>query len=212
MSHFCVYVFHDAKTSVDELLAPFDESIEFEPYVEYTKEQVIAKVRKDIEDFKNSEHYKEYLADPVKYKKNWGHNESHIKYIEEEFPKRLNWTDEECYEDKAKWYREDGMVSEDGSLLSTYNPKAKWDWYQIGGRWSGSVPGDEVQMCEIPIETIETPYAFITPDGEWVERGEMGWFGMGSNEIDEDAWDAKFKEYLKTLDKNIILTQVDCHI
>lgn len=212
MSHFCVYVFHDAETSVDELLAPFDENITLEPYVEYTKEQVIAKVRKDIEDFKNSERYKEYLADPVKYKESWGHNETHIKYLEEEFPKRLNWTDEECYESEAKYYREDNMVTEDGSLLSTYNPKSKWDWYQVGGRWSGTIPGDEVQMCEVPIETIDTPYAFITPDGEWVERGEMGWFGMGSNEMDEDAWDAKFKEYLKTLDKNIILTQVDCHI
>lgn len=21
--------------------------------------------------------------------------------------------------------------------MSTYNPKSKWDWYQIGGRWAG---------------------------------------------------------------------------
>ena len=40
----------------------------------------------------------------------------------------------------------------------------------------------------------------------------MGWFGVGSNEMDEDEWNAKFKEYLKTLGEDIILTQVDCHI
>ena len=211
MSHFCVYVFHDKNTSVSELLAPYDENIELAPYVLYTKEQAIAKVRSDMEKYRDSI-YKEYLADPIKYKEKWGNNKNHINYIENEFPKILNWTDEECYEEIAKWKREDGLVAEDGAILSKYNPKSKWDWYQIGGRWSNSVPGDEVKMSEIPIEKIETPYAFVTPDGEWVERGEMGWFGVGSNEMDKDEWDAKFHEYLKTLDKDIILTQVDCHI
>ena len=211
MSHFCVYVFHDKNTSVSELLAPYDENIELAPYVLYTKEQAIAKVRSDMEKYRDSI-YKEYLADPVKYKEKWGNNKNHINYIENEFPKILNWTDEECYEEIAKWKREDGLVAEDGSILSKYNPKSKWDWYQIGGRWSNSIPGNEVKMSEIPIEKIETPYAFVTPDGEWVERGEMGWFGVGSNEMNKDEWDVKFKEYLKKLDKDIILTQVDCHI
>ena len=211
MSHFCVYVFRNKNTTVSELLAPYDENIELAPYVLYTKEQAIAKVRSDIEKYRDSI-YKEYLADPVKYKEKWGNNKNHINYIENEFPKILNWTDEECYEEIAKWKRDDGLVAEDGSILSKYNPKSKWDWYQIGGRWSNSIPGDEVKMSEIPIEKIETPYAFITPDGEWVERGEMGWFGVGLNEMDKDEWDVKFREYLKTLDKDIILTQVDCHI
>ena len=211
MSHFCVYVFHDKNTTVSELLAPYDENIKIAPYVLYTKEQAIAKVRSNIETYRDST-YKEYLEDPVKYKEKWGNNKNHINYIENKFPKILNWTDEECYEEIAKLYREDGLVTEDGSILSKYNPKSKWDWYQIGGRWSSTIPGDEVKMSEIPIEKIETPYAFITPDGEWVERGEMGWFGVGSNEMDKDEWDVKFREYLKTLDKDIILTQVDCHI
>ena len=211
MSHFCVYVFHNENTTVDELLAPYDENIEFAPYVLYTKEQAIAKVRSDIEEYKNSI-YKEYLVDPVKYKEKWGHNKNHIDYLENEFPKKLNWTDEECYDEIVKWYRESGMVNENGSILSTRNPKAKWDWYQVGGRWRGGIPGDKVKMSEINIYKIDTPYAFVTTDGEWVERGEMGWFGISSNEIDDAEWDAKFREYLKTLDKDIILTLVDCHI
>ena len=211
MSHFCVYVFHDKNTTVDKLLAPYDENIEFAPYVLYTKEQAIAKVRSDIEKYRDSI-YKEYLEDPVKYKEKWGNNKNHIDYLENEFPKKLNWTDEECYEEIAKWKREDGMVAEDGSILSTYNPKSKWDWYLIGGRWNNSIPSNEVKISEIPIEKIETPYAFVTPDGEWVEQGKVGWFGVGSNEMDKDEWDAKSREYLKTLGKDIILTQVDCHI
>ena len=211
MSHFCVYVFHDENTTIDELLAPYDENIEFAPYVLYTKEQAIAKVRSDIEEYKNSI-YKEYLADPVKYKEKWGHNKNHIDYLENEFPKKLNWTDEECYDEIVKWYRESGMVNENGSILSTRNPKAKWDWYQVGCRWRGGIPGDKVKMSEIDIDTIDTPYAFVTTDGEWVECGQMGWFGISLNEMNDDEWDAKFREYLKTLDKDIILTLVDCHI
>ena len=211
MSHFCVYVFHDENTNVNDLLSPYDENLEMTPYVRYTKEQVIAKVRSEIEEYRNGI-YKEYLADPVKYKEKWGWNKCHIDWIENKFPSSLNWTDEECYDDMAKWYRVDGMVTEDGSILSTCNPKGKWDWYEVGGRWSGAVPGDEVKMSEVNIDEIYPPYAFVTPDGEWVEHGEAGWFGMGSNEMDDDQWDARFREYLKTLDKDVILTVVDCHI
>lgn len=50
MSHFLTLVFtkKNGKT-VEELLAPFDRNIEYAPYVLYTKEQAIAKIRKDIE-------------------------------------------------------------------------------------------------------------------------------------------------------------------
>lgn len=27
----------------------------------------------------------------------------------------------------------------DGNYLSTYNPNSKWDWYEVGGRWGGSL-------------------------------------------------------------------------
>jgi len=33
------------------------------------------------------------------------------------------------------WY---GLkIDSKGNALSTYNPKSKWDWYSIGGRWQG---------------------------------------------------------------------------
>ena len=63
MSHFCVYVFHDKNTSIDTLLAPYDENLVVEPYVEYNKEEAIAKVRKEINDYKNGE-YAEYIKNP----------------------------------------------------------------------------------------------------------------------------------------------------
>lgn len=137
MSHFSVAVFTkpNGKT-VEELLAPYNENIEYEPYIQYTKEQAIAKVRKEIEDYKNGT-YAKYLADPKKYEEEHN-NERHLNYLKNEFPKQLTWTDEECYQDKAKYYDED-MIDADGNLLSTYNPNSKWDWYSIGGRFPGKL-------------------------------------------------------------------------
>ena len=50
----------------------------------------------------------------------------------------LKWTDEECYQDAIK-YADEENIAPDGSLRNTYNPNAKWDWYQIGGRWAGNL-------------------------------------------------------------------------
>lgn len=219
MSHFCVYVFHDKDTSVDNLLADYDGNIKMEPYVEYTKEDAIAKVRKDIEDYKNGT-YAEYLKDPVSYEKKYGYNKDHINYLKIEFPKMLKWTDEKCYNNKAKWYKEDDMIDEDGNLLTTYNPKAKWDWYEVGGRWDGGLAmnlktkksGNVCKVSQIDMDKIETPYAFIDSDGNWFERGQMGWFGISSNDKDEKDWDNEFKEFLKKQKKSTIVTLVDCHI
>lgn len=36
-----------------------------------------------------------------------------------------------------KYYGEDSELDSKGNLLSTSNPNAKWDWFEIGGRWKG---------------------------------------------------------------------------
>lgn len=51
-------------------------------------------------------------------------------------------------------------------------------------------------------------------DGDWQERGSMGWWGM-SSETDEEAraWQNSFYDaYIKNLPDNAMITVVDCHI
>ena len=150
------------------------------------------------------------------------------------------------------------------------NEKQKWDWYQVGGRWTGHLSdydpekdpsnmvackfckGTGMRNDEVGIEArsenpsytcnscdgkgehlkwptnwvpcdqdsiqvkdlsknIEPTFA-ILKDGEWLERGEMGWFAMVSNKKDKDEWQKQFNETLKALPKNNWLTIVDCHI
>lgn len=228
MSHFTVYVFsNNDGADVEDLLAPYNENMEVASYVKYTKKQAIAKVRKEIEDYKH-DLYAEFLADPEAYKEkakktafNKERYKSHINYLENEFPKRLNWTDEECYEEEAKWYKDDDMIDADGNLLSTYNPKSKWDWYEEGGRWSGSLitkgntKTNKDFVSEIDWEKTPYPFAFITPDGEWYERGKMGWWACVSDKKDADSWKKEYKSAIDKMlkeNKDIVVTLIDCHI
>lgn len=147
MSHFTVLVIGD---DVEESLAPFDENIELAKYVEYTREQLIAKSRQKTEDYKNGR-YAKYLADPVKYKAECS-NEDHINYLKNEFPKKLQWTDQEHYEDAIRYYEPED-IGADGEVYSTRNPQGYWDWYQIGGRWNDSIilkPNIEWTQPEFP--------------------------------------------------------------
>jgi hypothetical protein len=52
-------------------------------------------------------------------------------------------------------------------------------------------------------------FAFIK-DGEWVSRGNMGWFGVSTTT--DDNWGKTFAEMLKNLTDDQYITIVDCHI
>ena len=216
MSNFCVLVFtKPGGKNVEELLAPFDENIEYKPYVEYTRDQAIEKVRKDIEAYKNDV-YAEYLADPKKYEEEWGHRPQHINYVKNIFPQKLKWTDNECYDYEARRY-EPEMIAENGDLLSTHNPKSRWDWCTIGGRWDRllntkyGISDNIAYVSEVDWnETI--PFAFITPDGEWHEKGKMGWFGIVTDKKKESDWETEFMEFVQSWGLNVVVTVVDCHI
>ena len=140
-------------------------------------------------------------------------------------------------------------MDEDGNILTAYNPESKWDWWVVGGRWSGMLDGkDQAQLKEIPepllvddynikelrskfpklyklyrdlftgrkeefykkeyfqemyptfkeyikAEKDFTTFAVVDENGEWHEKGEMGWFGM-SSETPESAneWNRKWYE------------------
>lgn len=251
MSHFSVAVFHRQDQSVDELLAPYDEGLRVEPYIEFTRQQAIDYAR---------QHYKSMAGA----------------------------SDEDCYNYLAEDYDEEYRDAE-GNLLTTYNPKSRWDWYTIGGRFPGRLKartgehgegsafadnpkadgafdvarvGDidfspdpevyaraarfwEVYVEGKPLQPGEsgeqfqsfyrkeyyldqyknketfaaisasfTPFACVTPDGEWHERGKMGWFACSSETPEEGLdWDLHFKErFLDTADPDWMLTMVDCHI
>jgi len=113
MSHFTVLVIGD---NVDDQLEQYSEHIEMDEYVtgEVTDEQ----------------------------------KQSFIDHYTKEDPKLLGTSDkvatldeifEELYEKKGYEWNNSEYKKINGvwSEVSTYNPKSKWDWYEIGGRWAG---------------------------------------------------------------------------
>ncbi|KGL44101.1 hypothetical protein [Listeria newyorkensis] len=212
MSHFTVAVITKTGTpeEVDNLLGPFDEEIEVPHYT--TKADIIKKGRASIESYKNGT-YQEYLNNPEKYLSECN-NERHINYISIEFPKKLEWTDEEVYAEEIKWAEEEN-IKDDGSVFSNYNPKSKWDWYQIGGRWknmlilkNGGV-ADTAKIENIDLSKTNKTFALLTPEGEWYERGKMGWWATVTDKNNNYS-----EEYTKLLLENqdCFITIVDCHI
>ena len=159
-------------------------------------------------------------------------------------------------------------VDTDGEK-TTYNPKSKWDWYSIGGRWSDgnniiqikdfklyddldddtialykrawdSFEGkcelseedtkaifgefrmwnnkyylDRYGTCENYIKAMSShiPYAFVDANG-WYEKGQMGWFGCdnATQESIEDYTEFAEKYFTAEENQNKYIVWVDCHI
>lgn len=133
MSHYSVSVISNSPDDVEYMLEPYCENIEVPVYISETKAEFI----------KNRRHrlmegcYKDFLKNPVLYRLQHRDNPEHLNYIENVVPQLLLMSDEDFYHHEIVPYLKDGVVDKDGNIISTYNPDSKWDWYEIGGRWSG---------------------------------------------------------------------------
>lgn len=205
-----------------------------------------------------------------------------------------------CIEDYAKDYY--GYEARDGKFGRWTNPSAQWDWWRVGGRWSGKLlthggarvdhgykremdfdtkriaaeraaalewdakaeiirgrelvqfktyldkfkgqesqhkkareeywaqdvlvdlkeaynkPFEEWPRFFLPREDfIRTAgenavatFAFLGTDGEWKQRGDMGWWGCVSDE--KDDWGEGFMGLLNSIKPDQYIWVVDCHI
>ncbi len=80
--------------------------------------------------------------------------------------------------------------------------------------WSGSPDDFEVdkeEYCEQAAAGSLMTYAYLK-DGVWCGRGDMGWFGMSLNDMDEKAWGKQFIAMLDELPDDTLFTIIDCHI
>mgnify|MGYP001311871751 CR=1 FL=1 len=102
-----------------------------------------------------------------------------------------------------------------GERETTYNPDSKWDWFVVGGRWDGLLHGKNIVRAIQVKDMLEVDpkfgtFACLTKDGEWVEKGEMGWFAHVANK--NEKFSESFKEIITNLDDDDICALVDCHI
>lgn len=214
MSYFIGLCFGDCwESNLDQ----YDESLEVEPYVAYTKEEAIDEVKQ------------RYASDyewAVKALENTSTIEQQRKQAESIIERGLFISYEDAWKVVQEWGYE---IDEEENLLSRYNPDSRWDWYSVGGRWHPYLylkelddNGDRIKVDQATFGEIDwdymidndvTPFCFVTEDGEWVEKGEMGWWGMVSNETPSDSWKETFKRYINSIeDTDCLVTAIDFHI
>lgn len=157
-------------------------------------------------------------------------------------------------------YNENGEWNREGS---------RWDWWVIGGRWTGALDGYDPEKDPANVETCNlcagtgmrndeigrkhraqnpeytcngcdgegkrvkwptqwkrhqgdmvpatkvpsefTPFALVTPDGAWRESGHMGWFGVSSDNREQDEWAKTVRAILGEW-PNTTAVIVDCHV
>lgn len=230
MSHYRVAVLQTPDSpDVDELMAPYSEHIEVEPYVDMPRAEVIAEARKRTAE--------------AKVRVDAGSNDRWDRHC------AVHADDDE--ESLIDWYADwcGSERDEEGNLLTTYNPKSKWDYYgevdnftfeewlasgtdqteeelrrdwkvcstQGDGFWSKKYYqdfyGDEdsfVKDCQLP-----AGWAVVTPDGEWHEPGQVGWFGVNdsTDESRRDWRDHFYERFVEPYDpKTTTVILMDCHI
>jgi hypothetical protein len=70
---------------------------------------------------------------------------------------------------------------------------------------------DSDAYVEREVRGVLIPFALLK-DGEWFQRGEMGWFGTSSNEKGLDEWSVFVNSTLAVLPSETMITVVDCHV
>ena len=213
MSHFIGLCFGDGW---ENNLEQYYEGLEVEAYVAYTKDEAIDEVKRS--------HANSYERAIIQLNKS-DLTETNRKYFNSIVDKGLFISYEDAWKEVQRWGYQ---IDENENLISTYNPDSRWDWYSIGGRWSGFLctkekddEGNPIRVNQALFKDIDwdymlendiIPFNYVTEDGEWYEKGEMGWWGMTTNEMEKSTWADNFKSYLELVGDDCLVTVIDFHI
>lgn len=199
MSHYTVLVI-TSDGDYEKALEPFDENLEMEPYIYKTKEQCIQEL--------------------IEYKRRYDNHDENFnrQWFNENFSD-VDFSDGKSIYEAFRKYHDYYDYDEEGNVLSTCNPNSKWDWYQLGGRWNGSlrlkegttaIVESQQSWCSETAQEGYTDYAQVknvdfTPDYSKMEYYKRFWQinvegdSLKENEKEEDFksfWNAQY--YLDT--------------
>lgn len=133
MSHYSVAVItkEGKPWEVDELLNPYNENLEVEPWLYKTKDEVIEEARMLNEQTITNQGQVLERDDLTEEQKGTAQ-----RWYNEAIKKKETFTDEDFYNDYIENNDFEDAVDENGDVYVTWNEDAKWDWWSEGGRWS----------------------------------------------------------------------------
>lgn len=104
----------------------------------------------------------------------------------------------------------EGLETEDGES----NPQGYWDWYVIGGRYSGWIPLSELDVPAYEPRCDATYARFVRwgaiEETPCVLRDDV-WYGRWYESI-EGKKSFVFHEVIEGIDPDALVVIVDCHI
>ena len=232
MSHFVVAVFSRPDQNYEDLLAPFNEQdenyMEFQPCGE-TKEE-LEKTYEEVKAKYGYTSFEQYMKDYHGYHQengDWGYTSNpHAKW---------DW-----YQEGGRWngfFRAKSGEMTNSELVSEIDFSLNQQVYDRAVRfWEVAVDGQPLKDGETQEDffifykpeyyreqygTKEKyatqaasvlPWAFVTAEGEWIEKGTMGWWAMNdATQNSRDAFGSAFNKYVAD-HPDMIITAVDCHI
>jgi len=150
----------------EKQLAPYNKGLEVEPYVDQPAKEVKREYRKIMKKAKTSD--EDYM---------------------QEYKHRPDMPIEKWAED---WYGQ--SLDAEGNLLTTYNPDSKWDWYLMGGRWTGFFLLKDGAGGEIGVPGAMTKACLDVKRADQARKGDIDWEGMVKESLEE--YERKWKEAL----------------
>lgn len=126
VSHYSVVVCLSDPDKLKDVLAPFDENLDVEPYRDYEKG--------DPKDF--------WAVTVLREESGLNLDDATLTWaqVAEAYNARYSDDDQMLVDDSGRAY-----------TISTYNPESKWDYWRVGGRWGGYFrvrPGCEAQVIK----------------------------------------------------------------
>jgi hypothetical protein len=206
----------DAEKLIEPLLAPYDENITVEEYDKecgckgtsaYQRacevaEKEVGTMKSLREDFwkKNKDRWEDPFSKEAD--KEWA------KHIAPYLAKKEEVLAADPEKDAFEKDCDDCKGT--GTYKSTYNPKSKWDWYVVGGRWNNTLPNGKNISAVSELNGHET-FALLVPDMGWLESARMGWWGMTSDALEESDWKKIVNDSYEAYKDNYLVL-VDAHI
>lgn len=232
MSHYRVAVFANSPHEFDELLAPYSENneeyFEFFPLTGEELDNVYIDFNNRRDTFETFEEYVEdygYKYDNGQIGHFYNPNAKWDYYSLDGGDWMFEMKHGECYDDEGnarknqfnyknksfnkteltrKWKKNKKLAEEKEGSDEVKNLHIKFAKYFMDDN-----PNLEDYLYK---NSLEYPYAFITPDGEWHAPGTVGWFAT-SNDTAESmlAYVKEWEQWINS-DENPYVNFVDCHI
>lgn len=240
MSHFTVGVIlpvggeETTKQYLDRILAPFDENMSVDPYPDKcycigrgswtwasNKADALVGEYKALQLQESKDVHREVTHDYIQYHENYGKADPNCEDCHgsgvrmSTYNRNRKW---DWWQIGGRW---NGRLPNNsnymrcGEILTNRRSQRPTLDPDLMERAYFRIEHEEnlAQYEAVPedLRDLWEPFSILTPDGQWHERGDMGWFAMVADKKDLHSWIKHVKAIYEQYAENTLVL-LDCHI